>query len=67
VIFLGLFIAPAVTVGHTHPLLGYALGIFPAVIPIAFIALHLFVAVIQAFVFTILPALYIGMATAEEH
>jgi len=30
-------------------------------------ALHLFVAIVQAFVFTILPALYIGMATSEEH
>jgi F-type H+-transporting ATPase subunit a len=67
VIFLGLFIAPAVSVGQTHPTLGMALGIFPAVIPVAFILLHLFVAVVQAFVFTILPALYIGMATAEEH
>src|SRR3984885_1632303 len=67
VIFLGLFIAPAVSVGQTHPALGMALGIFPAVIPVAFILLHMFVAVIQAFVFTILPALYIGMATAEEH
>ena len=67
VIFLGLFIAPAVSVGQTHPALGMALGIFPAVIPIAFILLHMFVAVVQAFVFTILPALYIGMATAAEH
>jgi F-type H+-transporting ATPase subunit a len=67
VIFLGLFIAPAVSVGQTHPAIGMALGIFPAVIPIAFILLHMFVAVVQAFVFTILPALYIGMATAEEH
>jgi F0F1-type ATP synthase membrane subunit a len=25
------------------------------------------VAIVQAFVFTILPALYIGMATADEH
>jgi F-type H+-transporting ATPase subunit a len=67
VIFLGLFIAPAVSVGHTHPALGLAMGIFPALLPVAFILLHLFVAVVQAFVFTILPALYIGMATAEEH
>src|SRR3984885_1643819 len=45
VIFLGLFIAPAVSVGQTHPAIGMALGIFPAVIPIAFILLHMFVAV----------------------
>src|ERR1700735_5380978 len=43
VIFLGLFIAPAVSVGQTHPAIGMALGIFPAVIPIAFILLHMFV------------------------
>jgi F-type H+-transporting ATPase subunit a len=67
VIFLGLFIAPAVSVGHTHPVLGIILGVLPAAVPVAFILLHLFVAVVQAFVFTILPALYIGMATAEEH
>jgi F0F1-type ATP synthase membrane subunit a len=34
---------------------------------VAFIGLHLFVAIVQTFVFTILPALYIGMATADEH
>jgi F-type H+-transporting ATPase subunit a len=67
VIFLGLVLAPAVQVGHTHPVLGILLGIFPATIPVIFILLHAFVAVVQAFVFTILPAIYIGMATAEEH
>jgi len=67
VIFLGLFMAPALSVGHTHPLLGLLLGFLPATLPVAFMGLHLFVAVVQAFVFTILPALYIGMATAEEH
>ena len=66
-IFLGLFIVPALSVGHTHPALGILLGVLPAALPVAFILLHLFVAVVQAFVFTILPALYIGMATAEEH
>jgi F-type H+-transporting ATPase subunit a len=66
-IFLGLCLAPALTLGHAHPILGVLLGIFPATIPVLFMGLHLFVAIIQAFVFTILPALYIGMATAEEH
>ncbi|HXY01776.1 MAG TPA: FoF1 ATP synthase subunit a [Candidatus Limnocylindrales bacterium] len=47
--------------------LGAALAILPAVIPLAFIALHMFVAVIQAYVFTVLPTIYIGMATADEH
>jgi F-type H+-transporting ATPase subunit a len=66
-IFLGLCLAPALAVGHAHPVLGVLLGIFPATIPVLFMGLHLFVAIIQSFVFTILPALYIGMATAEEH
>jgi F-type H+-transporting ATPase subunit a len=67
VIFLGLTMAPAQALRHSHPSWGVALEIFPLVIPVAFIALHLFVAIVQAFVFTILPALYIGMATADEH
>jgi F-type H+-transporting ATPase subunit a len=67
VIFLGLTMAPAASLRHTHPAIGYAMEIFPLVIPVLFIALHLFVAIVQAFIFTILPALYIGMATADEH
>jgi F0F1-type ATP synthase membrane subunit a len=43
------------------------LGVFPAIIPVAFIALHIFVAVVQAYVFTVLPSVYLGMATADEH
>jgi len=49
------------------PVLGVVLGVFPAVIPLVFIALHLLVATVQAFIFTVLPAVYLGMATAEEH
>jgi len=47
--------------------LGVAFGIFPAIIPLAFIALHLLVAFVQAFIFTALPSVYLGLATAEEH
>jgi F0F1-type ATP synthase membrane subunit a len=43
------------------------LGIFAATLPVAFVALHVFVAVVQALVFTILPAVYLGQATAHEH
>jgi F0F1-type ATP synthase membrane subunit a len=43
------------------------LGVFPALMPIAFVVLHVFVSVVQTYVFTILPAVYIGLATAEEH
>src|SRR5580700_10890901 len=66
-IFLGLLLAPAASVGQHHPMLGWGLDVFPAVLPGLFIGLHLFVAVVQAFVFTILPAIYIGMATAHDH
>ena len=46
---------------------GIFLVVFPAAIPVAFIGLHIFVSVIQAYVFTVLPAVYLGLATAEEH
>jgi F0F1-type ATP synthase membrane subunit a len=46
---------------------GILVGIFPALIPLLFIALHLLVAFVQAILFTVLPASYLGMATAEEH
>jgi F-type H+-transporting ATPase subunit a len=66
-LFLGL-LAGLFTAGWTkHPAIGVILGIFPALIPIAFIVLHAFVSVVQAYVFTILPAVYIGLATADEH
>jgi F-type H+-transporting ATPase subunit a len=66
-LFLGLFLGPAVWGWTKSPLLGVVLGIFPAVLPIAFIALHIFVSIVQTYVFTILPAVYIGLATADEH
>jgi len=65
--FVALLTAPVIHVSATHPALGWALGIFPATIPVIFVGLHIFVAVVQAFVFTILPAIYIGLATSEEH
>jgi len=66
-LFLGLFAAPAIWGWEKSPVLGVILGILPALIPIAFIALHVFVSIIQTYVFTILPAVYIGLATADEH
>jgi F-type H+-transporting ATPase subunit a len=66
-LFLGLFAAPALWGWTKHPAIGLVLGILPALIPIAFIALHIFVSVVQAYVFTILPAVYIGLATADDH
>jgi F-type H+-transporting ATPase subunit a len=66
-IFLSLLAAPAVWGWTKTPVLGIILGIFPAVLPLAFIGLHIFVSIVQAYVFTILPSVYIGMATADEH
>jgi F-type H+-transporting ATPase subunit a len=66
VIFLGLLGEGAAFGWSKSPLL-VILGIFPAVIPIAFIALHIFVSVVQAYVFTVLPSVYLGLATSDEH
>jgi F-type H+-transporting ATPase subunit a len=66
-IFLGLLIAPVQWAWSKSALLGVLFGIFPAVIPILFVALHIFVSIIQAYVFTVLPSIYIGAAVAEEH
>jgi F-type H+-transporting ATPase subunit a len=44
-----------------------AMGIFPALVPLLFVGLHIFVSLIQAYVFTVLPSIYIGQAVAEEH
>ena len=65
--FLGILLMPTVSVGEKNTLLGILIGIFPAIFPIAFVLLHIFVAVIQTFVFTILPSIYIGQVVAEEH
>lgn len=67
VLFLGLFAGPAIWGWEKSPVLGVLLGIFPALFPLAFVALHIFVSVVQTYVFTILPAVYIGLATADEH
>jgi F-type H+-transporting ATPase subunit a len=67
VIFLGLLLAPTQWGWSKSPLLGGVLAIFPLVIPLAFVLLHIFVSIIQAYVFTVLPSIYLGMAVAEEH
>jgi F-type H+-transporting ATPase subunit a len=66
-LFLGLFVAGFSGGWAKSPFYGVLFGIFPALIPVIFIGLHIFVSVIQTYVFTILPAVYIGLATAEEH
>jgi F-type H+-transporting ATPase subunit a len=66
-IFLGLLAGGASFGWSKSPVLGVILGIFPATIPVLFIGLHIFVSVIQAYVFTVLPSVYLGLATSEEH
>jgi F-type H+-transporting ATPase subunit a len=67
VMFLGLLAGPVEYFAQKNAALAVILGVFPFTIPLAFIGLHIFVAVIQTYVFTILPAVYLGLATAEEH
>jgi F-type H+-transporting ATPase subunit a len=65
-IFLGLFAGMSVWGWDKSPVLGGILGIFAATLPIAFIGLHIFVSFVQAYIFTILPSVYLGLATEHE-
>ena len=65
-IFLGLLLELFLFLGKLSSI-GKAFFILPLFLPIIFIALHIFVAVLQAFVFTILPVIYVAGAVAEEH
>jgi F-type H+-transporting ATPase subunit a len=65
-IFLGLTLSLMLFAGEWNPV-GYTLGAVPLLFPVLFIVLHLFVGVLQAFVFTLLPVIYVGGAVAEEH
>lgn len=47
--------------------LGWVLAPVPLLVPLAFILLHVFVGFVQAFVFTILPAIYVGGVVVEEY
>jgi F-type H+-transporting ATPase subunit a len=49
-----------------HQLVEIFTGLTKVVIPVAFYVLGAFVCVVQAFVFTMLSAIYIALATAEE-
>jgi F-type H+-transporting ATPase subunit a len=65
VIFLGLSISLFFFLGKQSPI-GYVSGVAP-VMAVVFILLHIFVAFVQAFVFTILPVIYLAGAVGEEH
>ena len=42
-------------------------SLVPILVPVAFLGLHLFVALVQTFIFVILATVYIGMAVSSEH
>jgi F-type H+-transporting ATPase subunit a len=67
VIFLGLMLGPFQWAWSKSPALGVLLSIFPVAVPVVFVGLHIFVSVIQAYIFTVLPAIYVGLAVAEDH
>lgn len=66
ILFLGLMLEMYLFLGHLGKW-GYAGAIIPLVGPVPFILLHIFVAVLQAFVFTILPVIYVAGAVGDEH
>jgi F-type H+-transporting ATPase subunit a len=65
-IFLGLLLELFLFLGKLN-VTGYAAVVLPFTIPVIFIVLHIFVAILQAFVFTILPVIYVAGAAKEEH
>lgn len=42
-------------------------SLVPVLVPVAFLGLHLFVALVQTFIFVILATVYVGMAVSDEH
>jgi F-type H+-transporting ATPase subunit a len=67
VIFLGLMLGPFQWAWNKNPIFGALIGVFPLAIPVLFVGLHIFVSVIQAYIFTVLPAIYVGLAVADDH
>jgi len=66
VTFLGLTLSLFLFVGKLNGL-GYVLAPVPLLAPPLFLLLHIFVGFVQAFVFTLLPIIYLGGAVGEEH
>lgn len=50
-----------------HKVLGMFLDMVPALVPIPFYVMGLFVCALQAFVFTLLSMVYVALATAHDH
>lgn len=64
--FLGLTMALFLFAAHLNPV-GYISGVIPVGIPLALDLFHVFEAILQAFIFTILAVIYLGLAVSEEH
>jgi len=42
-------------------------GLIPIAVPVIFMVLHVFVSFLQAYIFMLLPAVYLSMTVSEEH
>lgn len=65
-LILGLTVVLSMTIEKLNPV-GYVSVVIPFLGPVIFMGLHIFVAFVQAFVFTILPVIYVAGAVAEQH
>lgn len=64
--FLGLTLGLYTFLAHWNPV-GYISAVVPVAIPLALSGFHVFEAVLQTFIFTILAIIYLGVAVSEEH
>ena len=64
IVMLG-FLSLIFIFGNMNPLIGYGVSVFSVIFTVFLTLLELLVAFIQAYVFTILSALYLGMAVGE--
>lgn len=67
VLFFGLLLMPFNWAAEKSWLLAVPFGVVVVAIPLLFILLHIFVAFVQAYIFAILPAIYVGNAISEGH
>jgi F-type H+-transporting ATPase subunit a len=65
-VFVGLTLALTLFAGHLNRI-GYVIGFLPVAFPLVLLLLHVFESILQAFIFTILPIIYISFAVSEEH
>jgi len=65
-IFLGLLLEFSFFLGKVN-VAGNVAYALPLIVPVLFIFLHIFVAILQAFVFTILPIIYVAGSVVDEH